>query len=437
MIPTISTSRQVLHHHYPSVDKKITSTGFKITLKHVDSGKNLTSFERLMRGIKRGRNRLHKLSAMVLGVNTDTSPVAQVPLHAGKGEFLMQLSIGTPPEDFSAILDTGSDLIWTQCKPCQNCFNQSTPIFDPKQSSSFSKFSCSSQLCEALPQSTCDDGCEYFYSYGDYSSTQGILASETFTFQDSGKQVSVPGIGFGCGYDNDGGGFSQGAGLVGLGRGPLSLVSQLKESMFSYCLTSINDLKTSSLLIGYSLADMNISSNTEKKITTTPLMKNPSQPSFYYLQLEGISVGDTRLSIEKDTFAMKDDGSGGLIIDSGTTISYLEESAFKKIRKEFISQMKLPLDNSGGEGLNLCFTLPSDIKQIEVPKLVLHLKDADLELPGENYMIADSTLNVLCLVIGSSSGMSILGNFQQQNMLVLHDLNQETLSFVPTQCHEL
>ncbi|KAH7566112.1 hypothetical protein ACOSP7_022396 [Xanthoceras sorbifolium] len=421
--PVLSTSRRALEQ------EENVKNGFKVTLKHVDSTKNLTLFERLERGMKRGQHRLKKLNAMVLAGSDDV----KVPIHPGSGEFLMQLSIGTPPETYNAILDTGSDLIWTQCKPCTECFDQSTPIFDPKKSSSFSKLSCSHSLCQALPQSTCSDGCEYLYTYGDYSSTQGLMATETFTF----GEVSVPNIGFGCGDDNEGDGFTQGAGLVGLGRGPLSLVSQLKEPKFSYCLTSIDDTKTSSLLMG-SLASSSLSSSSSE-IKTTPLIKNSLQPSFYYLSLEGISVGGTRLPIKQSTFALQDDGTGGLIIDSGTTITYIEKSAFDTLKKEFISQTKLSVDDSGSTGLDLCFHLPSsdDSKQVEVPKLVFHFDGADLELPSENYMVGDSSMGVVCLAMGSSSGMSIFGNVQQQNMLVLHDLDKQTISFLPTQCDQL
>ncbi|CAK9155334.1 unnamed protein product [Ilex paraguariensis] len=417
--PTCSTSRHAL------VDHTTGKTGFRVTLKHIDSGRNLTKFERLQHAMKRGKLRLKRLSSMALAAS---EAEVKSPVHAGNGEFLMQLSIGTPPETYPAIMDTGSDLIWTQCKPCTQCFDQQTPIFDPEKSSSFSKLSCSSDLCAALPISTCDDGCEYLYTYGDYSSTQGFMATETFTF----GQVSVPNVGFGCGEDNEGSGFTQGAGLVGLGRGPLSLVSQLEEPKFSYCLTSVDDTKASTLLMG-SLAGVNTGGNA---IKTTSLIKNPAQPSFYYLPLEGITVGDTLLPIKKSTFALNEDGSGGMIIDSGTTITYLEESVFDLVKKAFISHTKLQVDNSGSAGLDLCFTLPSDSNTVEVPNLVFHFAGADLDLPGENYMIGDSSLGVVCLAMGSSSGMSVFGNVQQQNMLVLHDLEKETLSFVPTQCDQ-
>ena len=184
-------------------------------------------------------------------------------------------------------------------------------------------------------------------------------------------------------------------------------------------------------------ASMNKTTSESGSMKTTPLIQNPSQPSFYYLSLEGISVGGNALPIKKSTFALQDDGTGGLIIDSGTTITYLEESAFDLVKKEFTSQINLPLDTSGSTGLDLCFKLPSDSSSIDVPKLVFHFDGADLDLPAENYMIGDSGLGVLCLAMGGSSGMSIFGNVQQQNMLVLHDLEKATLSFLPTQCDEL
>ncbi|KAI8029296.1 Aspartic proteinase nepenthesin-1 [Camellia lanceoleosa] len=421
--PICSTSRRA------PIDHKAMQIGFRVDLKHVDSGGNYTKFERLQRAMKRGKFRLQRLNEMV--AKTDSEVNSQV--YPGNGEFLMKLSIGTPPESYSAIMDTGSDLIWTQCKPCQQCFDQPTPVFDPTKSSSFSQLPCSSSLCSALPLSNCGtDGCEYLYTYGDYSSTQGAMATETFTF----GEVLVPNIGFGCGEDNEGSGFSQGAGLVGLGRGPLSLVSQLGEPKFSYCLTSIDDSsKTSTLLMG-SLASVN-STGGKNSITTTPLIQNPSQPSFYYLSLQGITVGGTALPIKKSTFALNQDGSGGLIIDSGTTITYLEQSAFDLVKKEFISQTKLSVDKSGSTGLDLCFTLPSDASTVEVPKLVFHFDGADMDLPAENYMIADSGMGLMCLAMGGSSGMSIFGNVQQQNMMVVHDLAKGTLSFIPTQCNQL
>lgn len=374
---------------------------------------------------------MERLKSTAILAAEDGGSKIQAPTHAGNGEFLVNLAIGTPAVPFSAILDTGSDLIWTQCKPCTNCYQQPTPIFDPSDSSSYSNLPCSSSLCKALPTSMCSTSdCEYLYAYGDYSTTQGVLASETFTF----GSTSIPKIGFGCGDDNEGNGFSQGAGLVGLGRGPLSLISQLGSGKFSYCLTSIDDTKISPLLFG-SLANMD--EKVKDLSGVTPLLQNPSQPSFYYLSLEGITVGGTLLSIPKSTFALNADGTGGMIIDSGTTITYLESAGYKLLKKAFVSQTKLSAADGSSTGLDVCFSVPSDSSSVEVPKLIFHFEGADFDLPPDNYMIQDSSTGLLCLMIMESSGMSIFGNMQQQNMQVLYDLEKAVLSFAPVQCDQL
>ncbi|KAL6312570.1 hypothetical protein AAG906_005966 [Vitis piasezkii] len=338
------------------------ANGFRVSLRHVDSGGNYTKWDRLQRAAK----------------TASFEPSVEAPVHAGNGEFLMNLAIGTPAETYSAIMDTGSDLIWTQCKPCKVCFDQPTPIFDPEKSSSFSKPPCSSDLCVALPNSSCSDGCEYRYSYGDNSSTQGVLATETFTFGDA----SVPKIGFGCGKTTTD--VRTARGRAG-GARPRTTVIDFPAS---YC----------------------------EECNPHPIGPKPFTFIILLPFLEGISVGDTFYP-SKIHFSIQDDGSGGLIIDSGTTITYLKDSAF----------MKLDVDASDSTEIDLCFTLPPDGSPVDVPQLVFHFEGVDLKLPKENYIIEDSALR----------RVSIFGNLQQQNIVVLHDLEKETISFAPAQCNQL
>lgn len=384
---------------------------------------------------------MSRLVARTTGVPMMSSKAAaaagadlQVPVHAGNGEFLMDLSIGTPAVPYAAIIDTGSDLVWTQCKPCVECFNQSTPVFDPSSSSTYSALPCSSSFCADLPTSKCTTAtkCGYTYTYGDSSSTQGVLAAETFTL----AKEKLPGVAFGCGDTNEGEGFTQGAGLVGLGRGPLSMVSQLGLDKFSYCLTSLDDTSKSPLLLG-SLAA--ISKTAASSVQTTPLVKNPSQPSFYYVNLKGLTVGSTHITLPSSAFSVQADGTGGVIVDSGTSITYLELQGYRALKKAFAAQMKLPAADGSGIGLDLCFAAPaSGVDQVEVPKLVLHFDGgADLDLPAENYMVLDSGSGALCLTVMGSRGLSIIGNFQQQNIQFVYDVGGDTLSFAPVECAKL
>ncbi|GAB4827851.1 hypothetical protein Ancab_034735 [Ancistrocladus abbreviatus] len=413
IMPTYSTSRGALHDHHTT-----TQTSFQVKLQHVDSGKNFTKFELLQRALERSNHRLDAIRAILDSTSNIDSPV-----NSGSGEFLMNLAIGTPPESFAAIMDTGSDLIWTQCEPCTQCFSQPNPIYNPQDSSSFSQLPCSSQLCQALPSATCSNGCQYSYSYGDGSSTQGYMGSETFTFE----STPVPNIGFGCGQNNSGFGGSNGAGLVGMGRGPLSLPSQVNANQFSYCMTSVDSTATSTLQIG------SLSTPSGGSTVTTPLIQNPQIPTFYYLGLNDISVGGSPLGIPQGTFAINSDGSGELIIDSGTTITYLVTSAYSMVKQAFTSQTNLPAYTGPSVGFDCCFQLPSDTSNVQVPSIVMHFNGADVSLPTQNYFIEVSQ-GVVCLAMIGAQDMSIYGNIQQQNFEILYDVSNNVLSFTPTQC---
>ncbi|KAG8082223.1 hypothetical protein GUJ93_ZPchr0014g46522 [Zizania palustris] len=416
--------------------------GLRVHLTHVDAHGNYSKQQLLQRAARRSHHRMSRLVARTTGVAMSTKATAggaadlQAPVHTGNGEFLMDLSIGTPALAYSAIVDTGSDLVWTQCQPCVDCFKQPTPVFDPSSSSTYAIVPCSSSYCGDLPTSTCTSSskCGYTYTYGDASWTQGVLATETFTL----TKAKLPGVAFGCGDMNEGDGFSQGAGLVGLGRGPLSLVSKLGLEKFSYCLTSLDDTGKSPLFLG-SLADISDSAAAASSIQITPLIKNPSQPSFYYVTLTGLTVGSARITLPSSAFAVRDDGTGGVIVDSGTSITYLEVQGYRALKKAFAAQMWLPAVDGSGVGLDLCFQAPAKgVDQVEVPKLVFHFDGgADLDLPAENYMVLDAGSGALCLTVMGSRGLSIIGNFQQQNFQFVYDVGHDTLSFAPVQCDKL
>ncbi|GAB4827850.1 hypothetical protein Ancab_034734 [Ancistrocladus abbreviatus] len=258
-------------------------------------------------------------------------------------------------------------------------------------------------------------------SYGDGSSTQGYMGSETFTFE----STPVPNIGFGCGQNNSGFGGSNGEGLVRMGRGPLSLPSQVNANQFSYCMTFVDSTATCTLQIG------SLSTPFGGSTVTTPLIQNPQIPTFYYLGLNDISVGGSPLGIPQGTFALHSNGSGGLIIDSGTTITSLVTSAYSMVKQAFTSQTNLPAYTGPSVGFD-CF-FQSDTSNVQVPSIVMHFNGADVSLPTQNYFIEVSQ-GVVCLAMKGAQNMSIYGNIQQQNFKILYDLSNNVLSFTPTEC---
>lgn len=103
--------------------------------------------ERFIEAVKRSNLRRDAIAQQVLAGQKSFS----TPVTAGSGEYLMAISFGTPAQSVSAIMDTGSDLVWTQCLPCQNCYAQNGPTYDPSKSSTYKKEGCSSALCLVLP----------------------------------------------------------------------------------------------------------------------------------------------------------------------------------------------------------------------------------------------------------------------------------------------
>jgi hypothetical protein len=278
----------------------------------------------------------------------------------------------------------------------------------------------------------------------DNSVTTGKIVEDTFTFQapndKRGTVTAVPNLCFGCGIYNTGLFGSNESGIAGFGRGPLSLPSQLKVARFSHCFTTIVESKTSAVFLG---TPDNLEAQATGPIQSTPFVRNPAgaTSALYLLSLKGINVGKTRLPFDASTFALKGGGISGTIIDSGTSMTIFPEAVFRSIWKAFVSQVPLPAVEVGKL---LCFATSPKNKVPAVPKLILHLEGADWDLQRENYVLDidddDGTDGGLCLVIGSSgesNNITIIGNFQQQNMHIAYDLGSNKLFFVPARCDKL
>ena len=226
------------------------------------------------------------------------------------------------------------------------------------------------------------------------------------------------------------------SGIAGFGRGALSLPSQLKVGKFSHCFTTIVESRPSPAFLG---TPDNLQAQATGRLQSTPLVRNP-ESNHYYLSLKGITVGKTRLPFDASAFALKGDGSGGTIIDSGSALTSVPEAVYRSLVEAFESQVPLPVNKNNTdehEGL-LCFTASPKKKEIAMPKLILHLEGADWDLPRENYVLYTEE-DGLCVVIGSAGedNRSLIGNFQQQNTHIVYDLEHNMLVFVPARCDKL
>ncbi|XP_024934594.3 probable aspartic protease At2g35615 [Ziziphus jujuba] len=436
----IFSSRLLLFFLFTELINVSFAAGFSIDLIQRDCplsplyDPSVNHFDRLHSAFRRSFSRIHRYNPQKYStLDSPSSSIIQSTIIPGSGEYFMNISIGTPPVEVLGIADTGSDLIWTQCKPCTQCFMQDPPLFDPKKSSTYRSIPCDSSSCSKLSsQATCgsvENSCQYSYSYGDRSFTRGNLAAETMTFGGTHHHpVSIPSIVLGCGHENGGTFDESGSGLIGLGGGSLSLVSQLSKSVggkvFSYCLVPLSDqsLHTSKITFGNS-------PSAKKSAISTPLVaKDPE--TFYYVTLEAISVGEKRLHYKNSSSKVAAE-KGNIILDSGTTLTFLPSGFFEDLVTALEEAINAERVSDPSGMLSLCFKVDDGDEQI--PTITAHFSGGDVVLQPLNTF-AKMEDDMFCLTMVASEEVAIFGNMAQMNFFVEYDLDKETVSFMPTEC---
>ncbi|KAH0974679.1 hypothetical protein GBA52_016578 [Prunus armeniaca] len=379
------------------------SHGFTADLIHRDSplsplyNSSMSHLDHLHNAFRRSVTRVHHFIKPTMTSLSSSSAAANIQsiIIPSAGEYLMNVSIGTPPSSSCTYLEEAA---------CGTLINGD------------------------------HDTCEYSYRYGDRSFTRGTLALETLTVgSTSGRPTSVPKVVFGCGHENGGTFDESGSGLIGLGGGPLSLISQLMKltsgGKFSYCL--VPTVNTAASKISFGSAGVVSGSGA----VSTPLVaKNPD--TFYYLTLEAISVGEKRLAYKTKSPDCEEAAvaanEGNIIIDSGTTLTLLPPG----FHDDLVSALETAINAervSDPRGiLSLCFKSKSD--DIGVPVITAHFSGgADVKLQALNTF-ARMDDDMICFTMIPSSDVAIFGNLAQMNFLVGYDLEERSVSFKPTDC---
>ncbi|KAL5221555.1 hypothetical protein ABZP36_026268 [Zizania latifolia] len=417
-----------------------------------DFAVNATAAELLAHRLQRDGRRVSRISAAAGGGAASANgtrgnrggggfvaPVVSG-LAQGSGEYFTKIGVGTPATPALMVLDTGSDVVWLQCAPCRRCYDQSGKMFDPRGSRSYGAVDCAAPLCRRLDSGGCDlrrKACLYQVAYGDGSVTAGDFATETLTFAGGAR---VARIALGCGHDNEGL-FVAAAGLLGLGRGSLSFPTQISRRFgrsFSYCLvdrtsSSANPTsRSSTVTFGSGSVGPTVAAS------FTPMVKNPRMETFYYVQLMGISVGGARVPgvAESDLRLNPSTGRGGVIVDSGTSVTRLARPAYSALRDAFrAAAAGLRLSPGGFSLFDTCYDL-SGLKVVKVPTVSMHFDGgAEAALPPENYLIPVDTRGTFCFAFaGTDGGVSIIGNIQQQGFRVVFDGDGQRVGFAPKGC---
>ncbi|XP_021773561.1 aspartic proteinase nepenthesin-2-like [Chenopodium quinoa] len=295
---------------------------------------------------------------------------------------MVELELGTfdPSSSHKTVylgFDTGSDLIWTQCEGCDECFHQVDPNYPATQSYTYSELACSE-----CPEEECvGKTCRVKVLYGDGAKVVAILARESLTFATTtDTPLTIEGVLFGCGIDMEN--FHEGdeennriSGMFGMSYGKYSFQAQktdLVKGKFQYCLQKKEAQELPPMYLRF--GDDCIQPGTPSSI---PMFRHENS-DFYYLEARGIQVNQKNLELPPDVFDIKPDGTGGFLIDTGSTVTFLATKAFRVLVTELAAQIEAKnsnlerLSNSAAryEGFGLCykrvrepttFSLPWDI----------------------------------------------------------------------------
>ncbi|MCL7040008.1 hypothetical protein MKW94_028454 [Papaver nudicaule] len=429
-----SFSLRVISDHIPNTQP----LGFTVRVIHRDSPESpfydtkLTDADRLRNAILRSFDRYNHYTSKSKVPDALRAPISfQYPTF----EYVISHHIGTPPVHTYSVIDTGSELSWLQCRPCVDCYDQILPIFDPSKSTSYAKVGCKDNICKVKQGSICDEdgiSCLYKLQYADTGHSLGILSSETFTFQHDSSigNISILNFPFGCGHDNSfpyiNSSHLGAPGLIGLNKEPLSLVSKLSFERFSHCFV-LKSLINKNSLLRFGI-DANITAD------TTPMIDYGSYThGNYYVVLEGISVGKTKLNIPEGTFEISTLGEGGVIIDTGTGYTHLVTEAYDPFIAEVEKQIKLER-RPPYESFPYCYKIDTTAGEMSMPDITFHFSGLNFVLQKRSVW-KDVGDDKVCLTVLKAGGyLTIIGAQHLQNVNVGYDLKNQVISLLNRDC---
>lgn len=278
--------------------------------------------------------------------------------------------------------------------------------------------------------------CVYERQYAEMSSSSGVLGEDIVSFGNESALKPQRAV-FGCENSETGDLFSQHAdGIMGLGRGQLSIMDQLVDKgligdSFSLCYGGM-DIGGGTMVLG--------------EISPPPDMvfsaSDPSRSPYYNIELKELLVGGEPLRVHSSVF----DHKHGTVLDSGTTYAYLPEEAFVAFKEAIMGKLH-SLKQIRGPDPNykdICFSgAGNDPSQLSktFPEVVMVFGNGQkLSLSPENYLFRHAKVRgAYCLGIfqNGKDPTTLLGGILVRNTLVTYDRQNQKIGFWKTNCSEL
>jgi saccharopepsin len=290
------------------------------------------------------------VDAMFKPMEVDATKDHPVPIsNFMNAQYFSQMSIGTPPQEFKVILDTGSSNLWVPSQSCGSiaCFLHSK--YDSSSSSTYKK-----------------NGTEFEIRYGS-GSLSGFVSQDTVSIgdleikgQDFAEATSEPGLAFAFGRFD---------GILGLGFDRLSvngivppfyqMVNQklIDEPVFAFYLSGESGSEDSEVVFGGVDED-----HYTGKITEIPLRRK----AYWEVDLDSISFGKETAELENT----------GVILDTGTSLIALPSEMAELLNSEIGAK----------KGFNGQYTVDC-AKRDSLPDVTFKLSGHDFAIGPNDYIL--------------------------------------------------
>ncbi|CAI5991034.1 unnamed protein product [Closterium sp. NIES-65] len=411
--------------------------------------------------------------------------VTIAPPRSSADRYHTEVRVGSSQQAFSVVVDTASDLLWLPCD-CVRCTDgpssSATPTpFKPAESTTLTTMPCDSSSCSAwaddrslsvgcsiapdLP--TPDSTCQYsLVSSSPQGSSAGNLVRDEVHLSLEDGSFLAPNLTFGCGrYQTGVLATDNGApgGVLGLGTGPLSPLSQLAESGvvpragFALCLEGDDAAAAgggSHLLLGTTDAGPASGSTRVYKNSLRWLaLPRIGMTALVYVKIKDMRLGTADLVVTPDMFPpLSSTGAGGTALDSSSAASVLPRPAYMALATAFLVQyplMKFASSESAQEGVDCldandyhqASMTPAEFLQ-QFPPLTLVLAggkgSADFTIAPTNYLkIVPSSPHVVCFTVRMASSQAeraVIGDLWMRDKYLVIDTHKDTLSWIDANC---
>eukprot|EP00933_Yihiella_yeosuensis_P066225 TRINITY_DN7039_c0_g1_i1.p1 TRINITY_DN7039_c0_g1~~TRINITY_DN7039_c0_g1_i1.p1 ORF type:complete len:544 (+),score=61.57 TRINITY_DN7039_c0_g1_i1:86-1633(+) len=235
--------------------------------------------------------------------------------------YFVDLTVGSPSQRVSVIVDTGSGLTAFPCQSCKHCGSHIDPAYDFKKSSSAKWKKCG----RGCPGQCKSGHCSYYQGYTEGSSISGWWFEDLLRLGDTLQHNPPVVASMGCHQDETNLFFTQKAnGIMGIRppspTGVPTVLQQLfahrehiNQDVFSLCFAEWGGRLT---VGGYNQSYHAAGS----KIDYVPLQ---TKSGFYKVALSGMVAGGVKIT----------SGFGSTMIDSGTTYSYFSANVYNSLKR--------------------------------------------------------------------------------------------------------